>query len=218
MSTQNMVRKKKARFAVGLVENDVEFLESVTQRISTMNRVRIVRTWGSAEECLRDRRRRDLDILFLDIVLPYMNGVDLAREVSRQNPDIKIIMLTNMNSDGLIFDSIKNGALGYVLKSELGDIEQIIEVVADGGAMITPTIALRVVSSFRKIQPRGPHLTHRERQVLELLVRGKKVTDVAQFLDLTMNTVQGYIKEIYKKLNVHSRMELAQKADELALL
>ncbi|MCC6276055.1 MAG: response regulator transcription factor, partial [Leptospiraceae bacterium] len=99
--------------------------------------------------------------------------------------------------------------------SELGTLETIIQTVIEGGAVITPTIALRVFSSFRKDKSKVLEMTDREKQVLELLVRGKSVVSVAVFLDLSVHTVQGYVKAIYKKLNVHNRAELTQKASQL---
>ncbi|MBE7410973.1 MAG: response regulator transcription factor [Leptospiraceae bacterium] len=205
----------KKTLSIGIVENDLEFRTTVESKLCGISYIPKVYSWNSAEEYLREKNRPVLDLIFLDIVLPYMNGVDLAREISKKNPETSIIMLTNMNSDAMIFESIKNGALGYVLKSELGTLENIIQIVIDGGAVITPTIALRVFSSFRKDKPQAPDLTDRERQVLELLVRGKSVFSVASFLDLSIHTVQGYVKTIYKKLNVHNRAELTQKANQL---
>ncbi len=205
----------KKNLAIGLVENDLEFRATTEARLRSIPSVAKVYGWGSAEEYLREKTRPILDLIFLDIILPYKNGVDLASEISKETPETSIIMLTNMNSDALIFESIKNGALGYILKSELGTLETIIQTVIEGGAVITPTIALRVFSSFRKDKSKVPEMTDREKQVLELLVRGKSVVSVAVFLDLSVHTVQGYVKAIYKKLNVHNRAELTQKASQL---
>ncbi|HMV79690.1 MAG TPA: response regulator transcription factor [Leptospiraceae bacterium] len=205
----------KKSLRIGLVENDLEFRETTEVKLQSISSVSKIYAWSSAEEYLREKNRPVLDIIFLDIMLPYKNGVDLALEISNENPETIIIMLTNMNSDALIFESIKNGALGYILKSELGTLENIIQTVVEGGAVITPTIALRVFASFRKDRPKAPEMTDRERQVLELLVRGKSVLSVAKFLDLSIHTVQGYVKAIYKKLNVHNRAELSQKANQL---
>lgn len=205
----------KKALTVGLVENDLAFRDLTESRLRKIPVVAKVFTWDSAEEYLRDRGRPVLDLIFLDIVLPYTNGVDLAREIYRENPETCIIMLTNMNSDGMIFESIRNGALGYILKSELGTLESIIETVMGGGAAITPTIALRVFASFRRERSEGPDMTARERQVLELLVQGKSVNSVASFLDISVHTVQSHVKAIYKKLNVHNRAQLAQKANQV---
>lgn len=203
---------------IGLVENDLEFRAAVEARLKELPQVEQVLTWSSAEAFLRDPDCSTVDLVFLDIMLPLMSGVDLVREISLKHPDMKAVMLSNMNSDGLVFKSIENGALGYVLKSELGSLQNIIDTVLSGGAMITPTIALRVFSRFRRLPDEVPLLTDREQQVLELMVRGKTVQSVADFLGLSAHTVQGFVKAIYKKLNVHGRAELAIKAGELKLI
>ena len=84
--------------------------------------------------------------------------------------------------------------------------------------MITPTIALRVMSSFQKTPASGPDLTDRERQILELMVRGKTIKSVADFLMLSPHTVHDHVKRIYKKLEVHNRAELVRKVQELQLI
>jgi DNA-binding NarL/FixJ family response regulator len=119
----------------------------------------------------------------------------------------------------MIFNSIKSGALGYLLKSELGQMNSIVEVIQAGGALITPTIALRVFASFRK--PKASlefNLTDREKQILELLTKGKTITSVSKFLDLSEHTVHGYVKSIYKKLQVHNRAELVNKVQKYSII
>ncbi|MDZ4727527.1 MAG: response regulator transcription factor [Leptospira sp.] len=209
----------KNQYLVGILENDEYFLEEVKERLSGLDLISTIKSWNSAETFLRDSEHKKIDILFLDIMLPGMNGIDLVNLLAERNPDIKVIMLTNMNSDEMIFNSIQNGALGYILKSELGQMDEIIKVVIEGGATITPTIALRVFANFRKpIHKPSFKLTDREKQVLELLVKGKTILSLAKFLDLSEHTVHGYVKSIYKKLHVHNRSELASKVHEYSIL
>lgn len=204
---------------LGIVENDELFREEVIRRLTELPSARSVGGWPSAEQFLRDPDHKSIDVLFLDIMLSGVSGIDLVRNLSEKYPSMRVVMLTNMNSDAMVFDSIKNGALGYVLKSELGNLEEIVDVVGSGGATITPTIALRVFSSFRRLpNPDGPDLTDREKQVLSLMVKGKSINSVATFLGLSDHTVHGYVKSIYKKLNVHNRAQLTTKAQELSLM
>jgi DNA-binding NarL/FixJ family response regulator len=209
----------KSKLKIGIVENDDLFLEEVVGRLSKIEWVGDVKGWKSSEVFLRDNAHKNLDIVFLDIVLPGMSGIDLVSHLTSKNDGIRAIMLTNMNSDEMIFNSIKNGALGYLLKSELGQIEPILEVILSGGAYITPTIALRVFESFRRPKETLQfNLTDREKQILELLTRGKKISSVSEFLDLSEHTVHGYVKSIYKKLQVHNRAELVSKVQKYAIL
>lgn len=204
---------------IGIVENDEYFLVELRERLNQLPSNKSIHSWTSSEIFLSDIHNLELDILFLDIMLPGMNGIDLVGKLTIEHPNIKVIMLTNMNSDEMIFSSIKNGALGYILKSDIARLGDIIEVVQKGGATITPTIALRVFSSLRKIvSPDTPKLTDRETQILQLLVKGKTISSVAKFLTLSDHTIHGYVKTIYKKLNVHNRVELAIKAEKLSLL
>ncbi|MBL8019894.1 MAG: response regulator transcription factor [Leptospirales bacterium] len=206
-------------FNLGIVENDEPFREEVIRRLRGLPSARKVTGWPSAEQFLRDPAHKSIDVLFLDIMLSGVSGIELVRDLSEKYPDMRVVMLTNMNSDAMVFDSIKNGALGYILKSELGNLAEIVEVLGRGGATITPTIALRVFSSFRRVPgAEAPELTDRERQVLSLMVKGKSIGSVASFLGLSDHTVHGYVKSIYKKLNVHNRAQLASKAQELSLM
>ncbi|PJE00281.1 MAG: DNA-binding response regulator [Leptospira sp.] len=208
---------KKIR--VGIVENDEFFMEEVKDTLAKIEYVSEVLSWNSAEVFLRDPKYKTLDILFLDIMLPGMNGIEVVRYLTEKAELTKVVMLTNMNSDEMIFNSIKNGALGYLLKSELGEMNHIIDVILKGGAMITPTIALRVFSNFRRnIDKPQIYLTDREKQILELLVKGKTAVSLAKFLDLSEHTIHGYVKSIYRKLQVHNRSELAQKVQEYSIL
>lgn len=212
-----ILEKKKLR--IGIVENDELFSEEVVDRLSQIEDVSDTKVWKSAELFLNDPNYNKIDILFLDIVLPGMSGIGLVSHLTEKNESIKVIMLTNMNSDEMIFNSIKSGALGYLLKSELGQMNSIVEVIQAGGALITPTIALRVFASFRK--PKASlefNLTDREKQILELLTKGKTITSVSKFLDLSEHTVHGYVKSIYKKLQVHNRAELVNKVQKYSII
>ena len=205
--------------SIGIVENDALFREEVVRRLGQLSVAQQVFEWPSAEQFLRDPAHKEIQILFLDIILSGITGIQLVQILSETCPEMRVIMLTSMHSDAMIFDSIKNGALGYVLKSELGSLSEIVDVVSGGGASITPTIALRVFSSFRSVPgPGGPVLTDREKQVLQLMVKGKTIRNVAEFLGLSEHTIHGYVKTVYKKLNVHNRAQLATKAQELSLL
>lgn len=207
------------RIRVGLVENDADYQQKIKAALDGMPEIGEVYAWESAEAYWRDADGRELDLLLLDIKLSGMNGVELAGKVTERNPDTHIVMLSNLNSDDLIFQALRNGAIGYLLKSELGDIAETVRTVLAGGATITPTIALRVLSSFRKSNPvLGAGLTDREKQILELMVNGRTIPQVAEFLGCSHHTVTHHAKSIYRKLNVHNRSELARKAAAAGLL
>ncbi|MEQ8353691.1 MAG: response regulator transcription factor [Leptospiraceae bacterium] len=204
---------------VGVVENDPVYRDHLISELTAISVVRPpVHSWNSAELFLRDETRLELDLLLLDIDLSGISGIQLAGILALKQPDLPIIILSNLTSDEAIFQAIQNGVKGYLLKSELSSLADAIHVVLGGGAMITPTIALRVMSSFQKAPLSGPNLTDRERQILELMVRGKTIKSVAEFLLLSPHTVHDYVKSIYKKLEVHNRAELVRKVQELQLI
>ena len=204
---------------VGLVENDEEFLARIRAALEHLDEIESVHAWESAELFWRDPTARQLDLVLLDIKLGGMDGVELAAKITERDPEIGIVMLTNLNSDDLIFQALRNGAIGYLLKSELKDVAGTVRTVLSGGGTITPTIALRVLTSFREANPTlGVGLTDREKQILELMVNGKTAPQTGELLGVSVNTVNHHAKNIYRKLNVHNRSELARKAAQAGLL
>ncbi|TGM98562.1 LuxR C-terminal-related transcriptional regulator [Leptospira dzoumogneensis] len=210
---------KTSDIKVGIVENDESFKEQILKTLESIPEIGGVFHWESAESFWEDEKGRSLDIIFLDIMLAEMNGVELAGKISARDPEIAKIMLSNMNSDELIYESLKNGAIGYILKSELKDIADVVDTVLKGGAIITPTIAFRVLNSFKQKDYSGEFkLTPKEKQILDEMVKGKTIGRVAEFLKVSKYTVQHHVKNIYKKLNVHNRAELVRKASDIGLL
>lgn len=195
---------------VGIVENDSEFRDNLLFTLKKLLPSAKISWWQSAEGLLKEERNKLPEVLLLDVMLPGMTGIDLTRELTRGGYAGKIVILTNMNSDSLILEAIENGAVGYVLKSDRRELKSIIETVLAGGAILTPTIALRVMTAL-KSQRHESHdfgLSDRLQQVLDLMVAGKTIPQVAKALRLSATTVHGYVKDIYKKLNVHNRAEL----------
>lgn len=174
--------------------------------------------WQSAEASLKESGAELPGLLLLDILLPGMSGIDLARELARRNFEGKIVILTRMNPDSLILEAIENDAVGYILKSDWRDLRWIIETVLAGGAILTPTIALRLMTPLRQRRLESPDfgLSARLQQVLELMVAGKSIPQVARTRSLSPAPVHGYVKEIYKKLNVHYRAQLVGKVKSLS--
>ncbi|RHX90784.1 LuxR C-terminal-related transcriptional regulator [Leptospira stimsonii] len=207
------------KIKIGIVENDENYKNQILKVLESVPGVEEILHWESAESFWKDTKGRTLDIIFLDILLPGMSGVDLAGKLSERDPSINKIMLSNMNSDELIYNSLRYGAIGYILKSELKDIIEVIDTVLRGGAIITPTIAFRVLNSFKlKKVANGVKLTKKEKEILDHMVTGKTINRVAEFLGVSKYTIQHHVKNIYKKLNVHNRAELVKKATDIGLL
>jgi DNA-binding NarL/FixJ family response regulator len=151
------------------------------------------------------------DIILMDIRMHGINGIEATQLVKQNRPSTKVIMQTVYDDDESIFNSLRAGAEGYILKSTDSDkLIQCIEEVYNGGAVITPSIALKVTRYFNQT----PHnttietgLTAREKEVLNLLSQGLSYKMVAAKLGITYNTVNAHVKKIYEKLSVNSLAE-----------
>ena len=202
---------------IGIVENDSAFRDDIMVTLRKLLPAARLDWWQSAENLLKEDFDDLPDILLLDVMLPGMTGIELTGELNRREYGGKIVILTNMNSDELILEAIENGAVGYVLKSDRRELKSIIETVVAGGAILTPTIARRVMTAVRERRAESPDfgLSERLQQVLDLMVAGKTIPQVAKVLRLSPATVHGYVKDIYKKLNVHNRAELVGRVRNL---
>jgi len=211
---------KSGDWKIGLVENEEKYREQIITALRSMPSVGEVLPWNSAEEFWKDDRGFDLDMVLLDINLVHMNGVELAHMLNERNPDLRIVMLTVVASDEIIFRALQAGAVGYLLKSELRNLPEITEKIMAGGAVMTPTIAFRVMRAFRHEagDVESPDLTRRERQVLEQMTAGLSIKHAAERLGISENTAHFHVKNIYKKLNVRNRVQMMQRASDLGLV
>jgi DNA-binding NarL/FixJ family response regulator len=156
----------------------------------------------------------------MDIEMPVLNGIETTQMVKQKYPQIKIIMLTAFDNDENIFNAIKAGADGYLLKEiNPEDLHNGIRDTLNGGAAMNPSIALKTLKLLRNpidIQNANDQeeisLSKREVEVLEQLSKGLSYTSIAENLFLSPSTVRKHIENIYKKLQVHSKIEAVQKA------
>ncbi len=161
-------------------------------------------------------------VALLDIKMPRMTGIEVARAALQDQLDVKIVMLTTFDTDDLVFDSILAGAIGYLLKdTEEREIVATVRDAARGQSRLSPLIARRVLDDFRKIKkPRSPAageewsdpLTEREGAILDLIGAGKSNKEISKTLNLAEGTVKNHVSSILSKLHARSRTELAIKA------
>ncbi len=165
-------------------------------------------------------KNHNIDLILMDIEMPNMNGIEATLQIKSKFPQIKIIMLTVFDNDENIFNAIKAGADGYLLKEvNPKDLHQGILDTLQGGATMTPSIAMKTLKLFREpvnfesVQSKEEiNLTAREIQVLEQLSKGLKYDSIAQNLFLSSGTVRKHVENIYNKLQVHNKLEAIQKA------
>jgi DNA-binding NarL/FixJ family response regulator len=150
------------------------------------------------------------DVILMDINMPGQNGIQAVKKLRARFPHIEVVMLTVFDDDGSVFEALKAGATGYLLKkTPPGEILTSIQQVYNGGAPMSPEIARRVLQSLQpgKENPDIARLTPKERQILDLMAHGLSYKLVAAENDISIETVRTHIKRIYEKLQVHSVTE-----------
>ncbi len=202
-------------YIVGIIEDNEQYAETVIAKLKKIDSIEKIIHWKSAEEAWRDNSLQELDFAFIDIQLVHMDGVELTGMIHEKYPNIKIVMLTNVNSEKTIFKAIESGAMGYVFKSDLNDVANVFSIVIKGGAIISPTIAFYVMKKLKKEPSEKTNLTTREKQILDLLVTGLDPKKIAGTIGISVETMRTHVKNIYKKLNVSNKIQLMRKASEL---
>lgn len=168
----------------------------------------------NASGVLTDLRTNKTDVILMDIDMPVTNGLEGVKQIRAINKNVFIIMWTVFDSDDYLFESLKQGANGYLLKgTSPSQILEAITEVFNGGAPMTPSVAKRVLQHFSNTTGKTETgLTVRETEILSKLVDGKSYKMIAEALGISLQTVKTHLKNIYDKLHVHSQTEAVSKA------
>jgi DNA-binding NarL/FixJ family response regulator len=166
---------------------------------------------SNGEEALRDIPALAPDVVLMDIFLPRLSGIECTTRLKEQLPRTQIVMLTAIDDDEMVFLALEAGADGYLLKrTRPAELRAALLDVLRGGAPMSSEIARRVIESFRKpakVREGSVGLTAREEEVLVLLSRGYSNKEIADQLQLSVDTVRSHLKHIYEKMHVRSRTE-----------
>jgi DNA-binding NarL/FixJ family response regulator len=200
---------------VSIVEDDSRIRESMAILINGADNIRCISAHATAEEALSQIVLKKPDVVLMDINLPKMSGIECVRKLKALLPKLQILMLTMYEDDDQVFQSLMAGASGYLVKrTSPGEILEAIKEVHSGASPMSGKIARTVVEYFQKQQAASPEqeqLSRREREILDLLVKGYRYKEIADTLLISFETVRSHLKNIYDKLHVHSRTEAVVK-------
>ena len=202
---------------VAIFEDNRNLREGLFQLIDGTDGFRCVGAFANCDRLIQNIRESKPDVVLMDIELPGISGIEAIKILKENFPEVKVLMETIFEDSDKIFDSICNGAEGYILKNTppvliLSAIREIYE----GGAPMTPSVASKVLKMFKKNSSaplkESIVLTEREKEILKSLVEGMSYKMIAATCFISLDTVNGHIKNIYKKLQVHSKSEAVVKA------
>jgi len=199
---------------VVIIEDDNELREGLRVLIEGTSNFSCVGAYADCETAIRNLEEDLPDVVLMDIELPGMSGVDGVASIKGELPDTEIIMLTIHEDNESVFDSLRNGASGYLIKNvEPAELINAIKEVYEGGSPMSMPVARMVTGSFRHKPPPYP-LTRREREVLQKLCEGKSYQAIANELFIAKTTVKFHIKNIYRLLHVANKGAAVAKAKD----
>lgn len=204
---------------IAIVEDNVKIRNLIQQFLNMQEDMECRNAYSSVENLLTVMREGDMpDIVLMDIDLEGMSGIDGMKLIKSKYPDVEIIMLTVYHDSHKIFNSLRSGASGYLLKhTSLPEIKDAIDVVLQGGAPMSPQIARKVITHFsepdaKDVEKADSGLTMREQEIVVGLVDGLSYKMIADRMDISIDTVRAHIRNIYKKLHVNSKAEVIAKS------
>jgi len=202
--------------SLAIVEDLAEVREGLKQFISLNPEFTVLDTFQTAEEAVYEIPRLNPDIVIMDISLPGMSGIECIRQIRKKAPHTQFMMFTVYENDEKVFEALKAGASGYLLKNT--GLLQLIEALKElhnGGSPMSANIARKLVTIFREehadAEPTAG-LSKRENEILQLLSKGLLYKEIADQLGISVGTVRQHIHKIYEKLHVQNRTEAINRA------
>ena len=203
-----------------IVDDHLVVRKGIQMLLDTEPNIKLVGEAKDAQSAVQLNKHLLPDVVLMDLVLPGKGGLEVVPEIKRDNPEVKVIVLTSFEDEDKIQAAMKIGVDGYLLKNADGEaLLQAIQAVQKGEMPLHPRVARYLFKTQgRSNNPNGIHLTCREMEILQLLAQGLSNKDVAQKLNLTEGTVKSYVSNILSKLNVSTRTEAAMWAARQGLI
>jgi DNA-binding NarL/FixJ family response regulator len=200
-----------------LVDDHALFLQGIKSLLDSRPGIEVVGTAGDGCEAITLARQTVPDVILMDIAMPRCSGLEATRQIKREFPHVKIVILTVAEDEDTILEAIKSGAEGYLLKNlEVYQLYDMLEGLRRGEAPLSGSIAAKILNEFTHPAPSPSEefpvteeLSERECQVLELIVEGKTNKEIAEALFITENTVKTYLGNILAKLHLQNRIQAA---------
>lgn len=216
-----------SRIRILLVDDQALFREGIRTILSLQPGIEVVGEAANGTEAVEQAQRLHPHVVLMDLRMPLLGGVEATRRIHAQQPESRIIVLTTFDDDEEVFDALRAGAAGYLLKDAPSEtLVEAIRAAAQGGSFLQPSVAAKVVAEFARLsrpsaapqKPLAEALSDREREVLRQLAAGKSNKEIAVALDIAEGTVKNHMTNILGKLGVQDRTQAALLARELGLL
>ena len=208
-----------------IVDDQALFREGLRTLLSVQADIDVVGEAGDGIEAIQECARLKPDVVLMDMLMPRLDGVETTRRLHAEHSGCQVIILTTFDDDEYVFDGLRAGALGYLLKDAPSEkLLEAIRAAARGESFLQPSVAAKVVAEFSRLadHPSGEELveplSEREREVLQLLSSGASNREIAEVLVIAHGTVKNHVTSILGKLGVRDRTQAAIKARELGLI
>lgn len=215
-----------SKIRILLADDHSLFREGIATVLNNQPDMEVIGEASDGLEAVVLARNLRPDVILMDVTMPGTDGIEATRLIKQEQPDVRIIMLTVHDEHDNLFDAIRYGAQGYLLKTiRARELVDMLHAAYQGEAAITPDLAMRIMDEFRRLtailpaaasdeDPNTAHLTPREREVLTLLARGLSDREIAQQLTVSLYTVKSHVRSVLQKLQVASRHEAARLAPQ----
>jgi DNA-binding NarL/FixJ family response regulator len=206
-------KDEKVTIRVAVVDDQRLFTRGLSGLVDMLPETEVVGVAYDGEQAVELCRKEEPDVVLMDISMPKMDGISATREIRDLLPQTAVIILTAHEDNEHVFEGIKAGAQGYLLKdAELEDLSRAIRTVHAGATIIAPDLAQKMLNTFQSgVSPTGkrlvPPLTDRELEVIRALAQGKSDRQIAQSLDISEKTVGNHTSNIYRKLHIFDRTQ-----------
>jgi DNA-binding NarL/FixJ family response regulator len=212
-----------ARTRVLIADDHASFRSGLRALLGTAGDMAVVGEAGTGDDAVRKTTGLQPDVVLMDLNMPGMDGLEATRRIVETTPHVAVLVVTMYDDDESVFDAVRAGARGYVLKgAQRAELLRAVRAVVAGEAIFGPGVARRLMAYFAQPRPAltvaaFPELTEREREILELVARGRSNTEIAAQLVLSPKTVRNHVSNIFSKLQARDRSEAIVRARQAGM-